>query len=73
MAKRITFDMQKWITDPEAYPMVQNRKITPLKQYDPVLGLFGVRVSDGDVLIERDDGRWFAIPEDVYRNIREVT
>lgn len=74
--KPIVFNIEEWLENPEKYPMVRNTPINALIPFRPMLnGIFSTSlttVEDGSILIERESGRWFAIPEDVFRKVSEV-
>lgn len=58
----LKFDMQTWRERPDLYPMIESERllITDTREL----------VRDGDILVCRDSGLWFAVPDDVYRKIR---
>lgn len=69
----VKFCMQTWIESPEKYPMVINFTISPLIPFRPILhDDFGSikPLEDSSLLLKRDNGKWFSVPEDVYRMIR---
>lgn len=74
--KPIVFNIEEWLENPEKYPMIRNTPINALVPVRPMLnGIFSTSltaVEDGSILIERDSGHWFAIPEDVFRKVFEV-
>lgn len=71
----IVFNKKKWIANPEIYPMIRNCSLSPFVPYNPMFkyqaGGMPITVEDQSVIVERENGHYFAVPNDVYQQIKK--